>query len=97
MVLSRPLVERLWPGQSGLGKQVYLGGKVPLTVVGVVRYLARPSIGDDAIAAPLAMGALSLIGLVSALAGDGLADWLSWVALAAPALTVVWAMRRRRT
>ena len=50
VVLSRPLVERLWPGQSGLGKQVYLGGKVPLTVVGVVRYLARPSIGDDAIA-----------------------------------------------
>jgi len=48
-------------------------------------------------AAPLAIGILSLIGLVVALAGDGLADWLSWGALAVPALTVIWAMRRRRT
>jgi hypothetical protein len=48
-------------------------------------------------ASPLVLGVLSLIGLVSALAGDGLADWLSWVALAVPALAVVWAMRRRRT
>lgn len=51
----------------------------------------------EVFAAPLVMGVLSLIGLVSALAGDGVADWLSWVALAVPALTVVWAMRRRRT
>ena len=42
-------------------------------------------------AAPLAMCVLSLIGLVSALAGDGLADWLSW-----PVLAVAGAMRRRR-
>ena len=47
-------------------------------------------------AAPLVMCVLSLIGLVSALAGDGLADWLSWTALAAPVLAVAWAMRRRR-
>ena len=47
-------------------------------------------------AAPLAMCVLSLIGLVSALAGDGLADWLSWAALAVPVLAVAWAMRRRR-
>jgi hypothetical protein len=51
----------------------------------------------EVFATPLVMGVLSLIGLVSALAGDGVADWLSWVALAVPALTVVWAMRRRRT
>jgi len=47
-------------------------------------------------AAPLVMSVLSLIGLVSALAGDGLADWLSWAALATPVLAVAWAMRRRR-
>lgn len=46
--------------------------------------------------APLVIGVLSLIGLVSALAGDGLADWLSWAALAVPVLAVAWAMRRRR-
>ena len=39
---------------------------------------------------------LSLLGLVSALAGDGAADWLSWGTLAVPVLAVVWAMRRRR-
>lgn len=47
-------------------------------------------------AAPLVMCVLSLIGLVSALTGDGLADWLSWAALAVPVLAVAWAMRRRR-
>ena len=47
-------------------------------------------------AAPLLLCVLSLIGLVSALAGDGLADWLSWAALAVPVLAVAWAMRRRR-
>ncbi len=46
--------------------------------------------------APLVIGLLSLIGLVSALAGDGLADWLSWLGLAVPVATVIWAMRRRR-
>lgn len=47
-------------------------------------------------AAPLIMGVISLMGLVSALAGDGPADWLSWVTLAVPVLAVIWAMRRRR-
>lgn len=48
-------------------------------------------------AAPLAIGMLSLIGLVAALAGDGPADWLSWAALAVPVLAVAWAARRRRS
>lgn len=48
-------------------------------------------------AAPLAIGIMSLIGLVAALAGDGPANWLSWVTLAVPVLVVAWAMRRRRT
>ena len=48
-------------------------------------------------AAPLVMGVLSLIGLVSALAGDGPADWAAWVTLSVPLLAVAWAMRRRRS
>lgn len=48
-------------------------------------------------AVPLLLGVLSLIGLVSALAGDGAADWLSWATLAGPVLAVAWAMRARRT
>lgn len=51
----------------------------------------------EVFAAPLIMGVLSLIGLVSALAGDGPADWLSWATLAVPLMAVGWAMRRRRT
>src|SRR3546814_15461520 len=51
----------------------------------------------EVFAAPLIMGVLSLIGLVSALAGDGPADWLSWATLAVPVGALTWAMRRRRT
>jgi hypothetical protein len=47
-------------------------------------------------AIPSAIAALSLIGLVSALAGEGPVDWLSWAALAVPVFAVAWAMRRRR-
>ncbi|PBN43971.1 hypothetical protein SxD43FB_07870 [Sphingobium sp. D43FB] len=46
--------------------------------------------------APLIIALLSLVGLVSALAGDGAADWLSWAALLVPPLAVVWAMRKHR-
>ena len=48
-------------------------------------------------AAPLVIGVLSLIGLVSAPSGDGAADWLSWFTLTVPVLAVAWAMRQRRT
>lgn len=48
-------------------------------------------------AAPLAIGLLSLVGLVGALTGDGLRDALSWATLAVPAAAVGWAMRRRRS
>ncbi|WP_026107577.1 ABC transporter permease [Dyella ginsengisoli] len=50
IVITQALAERLWPGQSALGKQIYLGSEVPLRVVGVVRGLVRPSIWDDAMA-----------------------------------------------
>jgi hypothetical protein len=45
---------------------------------------------------PTAIAAVSVIGLVSALTGDGLRDALSWAALAVPVAAVVWAMRVRR-
>jgi putative ABC transport system permease protein len=50
MVITGTLAERLWPGQSALGKQIYLGSDIPLTVVGVVKDLVRPSIWDDSMA-----------------------------------------------
>lgn len=45
---------------------------------------------------PTAIFVLGLIGLVSALTGDGWRDGLSWLALAAPVAALVWAMRARR-
>ncbi|HET6431741.1 ABC transporter permease [Dyella sp.] len=50
LVITQALAERLWPGQSALGKQLYLGSDTPLRVVGVVRTLVRPSVWDDALA-----------------------------------------------
>ncbi|WP_243050640.1 FtsX-like permease family protein [Dyella sp. RRB7] len=48
-VITQTLAERLWPGQGALGKQIYLSD-YPITVVGVVKDLVRPSIFDDAAA-----------------------------------------------
>ena len=47
-------------------------------------------------AAPIALALLSIIGLVSALTGDGLRDALSWAGLAAPVIVTLWALRVRR-
>lgn len=41
-------------------------------------------------AAPLALAALSVIGLVLGLVADGVGDWLSWLALAAVPATALW-------
>ncbi|WP_243041838.1 ABC transporter permease [Dyella sedimenti] len=49
VVITQKLAERLWPGQSALGKQIYLSDD-PVNVVGVVKELVRPSIWDDATA-----------------------------------------------
>ncbi|MBJ7413726.1 MAG: hypothetical protein JHD15_25710 [Phenylobacterium sp.] len=46
-------------------------------------------------AAPGAIAALSLFGLVAALIGDGPWDWAGWIGLAAPLAALGWAMRRR--
>jgi putative ABC transport system permease protein len=48
-VITQGLAERLWPGQSALGKQIYFSD-YPITVVGVVKGLVRPSISNDAAA-----------------------------------------------
>ena len=46
-------------------------------------------------AIPVMLALLSLLGLVVALTGDGWRDTLSWAALAAPLLAVLWAVTRR--
>lgn len=45
---------------------------------------------------PLAMAALTVIGLLSALLGDGFWDYLSAVALGIPVLACAWFGWRRR-
>ena len=46
VIITQQLGERLWPGQSPLGKQIYLGKDSPLRVVGVVKALIRPSLSQ---------------------------------------------------
>ena len=48
-------------------------------------------------ALPLVLTILSLIGLVSALAGDGFSDVVSWIALLIPVAAVMWARKTRRS
>jgi putative ABC transport system permease protein len=49
VIITRPMADRLWPGQSPLGKQLYMG-PISVRVVGVVKHLVRPSLflGDNA-------------------------------------------------
>ena len=42
LVITQTMAERLWPGTSALGRQIYLA-KTPVTVVGVVAHLVRPN------------------------------------------------------
>jgi len=48
-------------------------------------------------AAPLLVCVVGIIGLVSALTGDGWRDAISWIALAVPVLLVIWAKKYRRS
>jgi putative ABC transport system permease protein len=45
VVITQALGERLWPGQSALGKNIYLG-ETSVRVIGVVRSLIRPSLSN---------------------------------------------------
>jgi len=46
-------------------------------------------------AAPLAIAVLSTVGLISALAGDGIWDMLSWLTLAIPVAVILYYWLRR--
>ncbi|GLQ92313.1 ABC transporter permease [Dyella acidisoli] len=41
VLITQPMAERLWPGQNPLGKQIYVAKNISLTVIGVIRELAR--------------------------------------------------------
>jgi putative ABC transport system permease protein len=46
-IVNRAMAEKLFPGQSALGKVFYSWGSAPIRVIGVVEELARPSnMGD---------------------------------------------------
>ncbi|HTV87011.1 MAG TPA: FtsX-like permease family protein [Dyella sp.] len=42
-LVTRAVADRLWPGQDPLGKQMYVGQGIGLTVIGVVKQLSRPN------------------------------------------------------
>lgn len=42
-LITRAVANQLWPGQDPLGKQMYVGGGISLTVVGVMAQLIRPN------------------------------------------------------
>ena len=47
---------------------------------------------------PIALGVLSVVGLLAALIGDGMWDWVSWVGLGLPTLVcIVFSLGGRRT
>jgi hypothetical protein len=45
---------------------------------------------------PVVIAAISIIGLVGALLGDGWLDAISWAGLLVPLLVIAWALRFRR-
>lgn len=47
-------------------------------------------------AIPIALGLLTIVGLVVALTGDGWRDMVAWIALGAPVLATATAIARRR-
>lgn len=61
-----------------------------MTVVGKPRPLFRRLWGT-----PIVLAVLGLVGLVSALVGDGAMDAVSYVLLAVPLAVIVWAIARR--
>ncbi len=43
VIITEAVAARLWPGQSALGKTIYVGKDIPLQVIGVSAPLARPN------------------------------------------------------
>lgn len=56
---------------------------------------ARAKNGHGTYRAPTLIALASMIGLVSALIGDGVFDAISWMALGAVVITLVWAFKFR--
>lgn len=56
----------------------------------------RTSTSRRVFAIPTAIAVVSLVGLITALLGDGLNDWISWIGLGAPLAVLLWALLRRR-
>lgn len=46
---------------------------------------------------PLLLAIISLVGLISALVGDGLLDFLSWLGLGIPLLVIAWYLFKKST
>ncbi|WP_343125520.1 FtsX-like permease family protein [Oleiagrimonas sp. MCCC 1A03011] len=42
VIITKAMAQRLWPGQSALGKTIYIGADIPLRVIGVLARLTRP-------------------------------------------------------
>jgi putative ABC transport system permease protein len=47
IIISKGIADKLFPGQNALGKGIYVWGKEPLVVVGVIQRLARPNDNGD--------------------------------------------------
>jgi putative ABC transport system permease protein len=43
LLISKGVAERMYPGQNAIGKPLYVWGKEPSTVVGIIDTLARPN------------------------------------------------------
>ncbi|WP_166211652.1 ABC transporter permease [Cognatiluteimonas telluris] len=43
MIITRSMADKLFPGQSAVGKSIYTWGDDPIRIVGVVEHLVRPS------------------------------------------------------
>jgi putative ABC transport system permease protein len=55
VIITRGIADRIFPGQSALGKMLYVTGKEPQAVVGVIDKLARPNEGNGPLASAYAM------------------------------------------
>jgi len=43
IIITRAIADRLFPGKSAVGQKVYVTGKEPQTIVGVIEQIARPN------------------------------------------------------
>jgi putative ABC transport system permease protein len=50
VIITRSMADKLFPGQSALGKAIYSWGEDPIRIIGVVDHLVRPSEQGGAVA-----------------------------------------------